>query len=54
MKLWVLWWRYADGSASGVALVFKVKETAEAQQRLMVEHATDKAWSIVEVDYIGY
>jgi len=36
--VYVLWWRYSDGSASGVIRVYENKETANEQKSMLEEH----------------
>ncbi len=48
-KAWVLWWRYSDGSASGVGRAYLDEGRACEDFNLIDQGESAKDWSLTEV-----
>lgn len=50
--VYVLWWRYSDGSAAGVIKVFENEQTAKEQLDILIRHGDGlKKFDITPVPY---
>lgn len=53
MTVWVVEWRYIDGSDGGTVMVFAEQDKAEDLVRLLTEHSGTRSFRAVEVAYDG-
>lgn len=49
-KIYILWWRYGDGSAMGVERAYISKERAELDLKLLEEAYCSKNYEIKELE----
>ena len=53
-KIWVITWRYTDGSGSGCIRVFENKDTAQRDMDLLEMQDSPRCYELAEVEYIDY
>lgn len=46
--VWVLWWKYSDGSGMGVERVYSSESRAKADLALLTEHS-NVTWEITQI-----
>ena len=48
----VLWWRYDDGSASGITRVYEDESRAEEDYELIQETQDSREWFLSDIPFI--
>jgi hypothetical protein len=49
--MFVLWWKYPDGSSCGVSRIYQSAEAAQRDLVLLKEHS-DVDWKVTEVEVL--
>lgn len=51
-KIFVIVWKYSDGSGHGIVRAYEDKEEADVDLRMLVAHCVTKCFEIEETDLV--